>query len=167
MNGGKDGASLPVVERTVWKQGSVVDIAMAITANHGGGYVYRLCPAESKLTEDCFRANTLPFANNVTTVHYINGSTATIAAKRTSVGTFPAGSEWSMNPVPNEAGKFTPPLPGLVGSHWAFSLIDQVQLPKELTAGNYVLSWRWDCEITPQVWTNCADITISASEFVV
>jgi hypothetical protein len=29
-----------------------------------------------------------------------------------------------------------------------------------LPAGEYVLSWRWDVEQSPQVWANCADITI-------
>merc|ERR1712039_46202 len=25
------------------------------------------------------------------------------------------------------------------------------------------LSWRWDCELTAQVWTNCGDVSIVAS----
>merc|ERR1711862_321068 len=28
-------------------------------------------------------------------------------------------------------------------------------------AGTYVLSWRWDCEETDQVWNSCADIVIT------
>ena len=27
-------------------------------------------------------------------------------------------------------------------------------------AGEYVLGWRWDCEMSSQVWSSCADITI-------
>jgi len=42
-----------------------------------------------------------------------------------------------------------------------FSMVDKLQLPK-LTAGEYSLSWRWDCEQTPQVWNSCADVTIEA-----
>ena len=29
---------------TVWKSGTEVNVSWAITANHGGGYQYRLCP---------------------------------------------------------------------------------------------------------------------------
>jgi hypothetical protein len=26
--------------------------------------------------------------------------------------------------------------------------------------GSFVLSFRWDCEQTPQVWSSCADIEV-------
>lgn len=42
-----------------------------------------------------------------------------------------------------------------------FSMIDRLKVP-DLPAGDYSLSWRWDCEQTPQVWNSCADITIQA-----
>ena len=29
--------------------------------------------------------------------------------------------------------------------------------------GHQVLSWRWDCEETAQIWANCADVSISAA----
>ena len=35
-------------------------------------------------------------------------------------------------------------------------------MPKQ--EGEYVLSWRWDCEQTNQVWNSCADIRVSATE---
>jgi hypothetical protein len=44
--------------------------------------------------------------------------------------------------------------------HFRFNIIDQVIVPKDLSVGEYVLSFRWDCEQTPQVWTQCADITV-------
>lgn len=47
----------------------------------------------------------------------------------------------------------------LVGQPTAFSIIDEVQVPN--TPGEYILSWRWDCEQTDQVWNSCADIRIS------
>ena len=28
----------------------------------------------------------------------------------------------------------------------------------------YVLGWRWDCEATAQVWSNCADVTLVAQD---
>merc|ERR1712232_711089 len=44
--------------------------------------------------------------------------------------------------------------------HFAFNIIDTVKVPEDLDAGEYLLSFRWDCEQTPQVWAQCADITI-------
>ena len=42
-----------------------------------------------------------------------------------------------------------------------YSVVDLVEVPAALPAGNYVLSFRIDCEQTPQVWNTCADIHIS------
>ena len=39
------------------------------------------------------------------------------------------------------------------------SIMDKLQVPAGLE-GEYLLSFRWDCEQTPQVWNSCADITI-------
>jgi len=47
----------------------------------------------------------------------------------------------------------------LVGTSNAFSIVDEVQVPN--VPGEYVLSWRWDCEQTDQVWNSCADIVIT------
>lgn len=41
-----------------------------------------------------------------------------------------------------------------------FTMVDTLKVPADIDAGEYVLSWRWDCEETPQVWNSCADITI-------
>ena len=155
-----DGAKLPAAERAHWTRGDTAKIAMAITANHGGGYYYRLCPSGDALTEACFQANPLSFASNTTTVVKTNGDTLTINATRTTAGTHPAGSQWSKNPIPSDASYFPAPFSGGSGSHWDFSLVDEVVVPEDLAAGNYTLSWRWDCELTSQVWTNCGDVTI-------
>ena len=40
-----------------------------------------------------------------------------------------------------------------------FSMADKLVVP-DIEAGEYSLSWRWDCEQTPQVWNSCADISI-------
>ena len=42
--------------------------------------------------------------------------------------------------------------------------MDRVIVPANLEAGEYLLSWRWDCEETRQIWQNCADIRIVDSE---
>ena len=43
-----------------------------------------------------------------------------------------------------------------------YFIIDRLQVPHGLASGNYVLSWRWDTEELPQVWTNCADVQLQA-----
>jgi hypothetical protein len=48
----------------------------------------------------------------------------------------------------------------------AYEIIDKVKVPS-LRPGRYVLSFRWDCEQTPQIWTQCSDIEITASEMIV
>ena len=42
-------------------------------------------------------------------------------------------------------------------------VVDFVRIPRALPAGDYVLGWRWDCEQSSQVWSNCADITLAMS----
>lgn len=41
-----------------------------------------------------------------------------------------------------------------------FSIVDTVVVPKDVAPGAYLVSWRWDCEQTTQIWQNCADIVI-------
>ena len=55
---------------------------------------------------------------------------------------------------------FEPPFKKVDGG-WNFSIVETVDVPADLPTGDYVLSWRWDAEATPQVWLNCADITIT------
>jgi hypothetical protein len=50
---------------------------------------------------------------------------------------------------------------GACSSDWVVGLIsDEVIIPKDLEPGHWVLSWRWDCEETAQIWQNCADVEI-------
>ncbi len=37
---------------TVWIAGETAEVAWGVYANHGGGYQFRLCPAERELTEE-------------------------------------------------------------------------------------------------------------------
>lgn len=43
-----------------------------------------------------------------------------------------------------------------------FNMVDEVGIPDNAEPGDYLLSFRWDCEQTSQVWTQCADVTIVA-----
>lgn len=43
-------------------------------------------------------------------------------------------------------------------------VFDKVIVPTDLEEGEYMLSWRWDAYMADQMWTNCADVTITTSE---
>jgi len=42
-------------------------------------------------------------------------------------------------------------------------VVDAVRVPASLAAGAYVVQWRWDCEESSQIWTNCADVTVKVA----
>ena len=101
-----------------------------------------------------------------------------------SNGTLPAGSTWAKNPLPrndtNATGRSFPAkceevsdcgsevgpprasrckCSGMWGPYNA-EVVDQVRIPDNLPAGDYVLGWRWDCEESNQIWASCSDVTI-------
>ena len=45
-----------------------------------------------------------------------------------------------------------------------FSVMDEVEVPDDLVPGEYVLSFRWDCEQTPQIWNGCSSIRITTDQ---
>ena len=53
---------------------------------------------------------------------------------------------------------FPHPLPGI--NFHQYAIEDRVHVPADVAPGEYVLGWRWDAEMTSQVWSSCADITI-------
>jgi len=83
--------------------------------------------------------------------------------------------------------QFDPPLPGLYGygaascfdgsgdgkmtctaeqsQYWverfSFNILDKILVPADLPVGDYLLSFRWDSEQTPQVWSMCSDVVIT------
>jgi len=178
----EDGRDLPQTTRAVWQQGDIVELAWSPSIQHGGGYAYRVCPAEATLDEACFQQldHHLEFVDDFHTIHWTNdGLEETIPAKRTKVGTFPAGSHWSMNPIPIDGRGPPPAFPQPCTLHdcgtwpgtdptkeFSYTIKDRMQVPSKLAPGNYTVSWRWDCEESSQVWTNCGDIEIAASTLV-
>ena len=195
---------------TVWKRGGTAAARWQMTARHGGGYMYRLCPKGASLTEECFQNHPLAFATPQTHRALLsNGTVRSIPATLVSEG--PAKG-WMRMPVPdtdvhpcdyvvpagthcfNTSSRFCPgcgapwyaadgacptpcnvfpglpenaaadeaffpnPLPGL--DFHEFAIEDDLLVPADLPAGEYVLGWRWDCEMTSQVWSSCADITV-------
>jgi len=175
---------------TVWTAGELATTAWFIRANHGGGYIYWLCPRSERLTEDCFHKRPLRF-EGPQTLKWNDGSTEDIEGVYVENGTTPSGSMWARNPLPlNPNDDFPSPCkshsepvaapmavrPGQPESSWfgtnpsgcsgswptTVIIMDQVRVPADTPPGEYVLGWRWDCELTAQVWQACADITIAA-----
>ena len=165
---GRDMRDLPAAPAAEWVAGSSAAVAWAITANHGGGYAYRLCPRDADdLDEDCFQAGHLAFEGETQDLVDPSGAVvATVVAARTSEGTHPAGSTWARNPFPMEVGGAAPRgLPAYAAGRGPFNLsvVDRVAVPSDLPPGSYVLSWRWDAEQTKQVWSQCGDVHVVAA----
>jgi len=176
---------LPKGKPTPWARGSVVEVAWGMWANHGGGYSYRLCPnSGGKVTEACFQQHPLDFVGDIQYLQHLNGSRYPIKRVMLSAGTTPAGSQWARQPVPGckdkhgfedscgpDGTEYPEPLPGMHGfgytnstrtgdTYHDYSILDQVTVPAGIAPGPYLLSWRWDCEQTNQIWQNCADLVI-------
>lgn len=246
---GLDGAFLPKVGSTmgpaVWRKGSTVEVAWAMSANHAGGYAYRVCRfggdtqgGSTPVTEACFQKNQLRFAENASYALFPNGTRVSIPNRilvpGRSLDGYPQTAEWKRVPVPtcrecdrayDMCGSPLLPTPGLdygsawnrqincyaacagsvtsknaqgscpnrtqfvtsAGSDanagtdgdsepnnsafsgygksiWEWSVLDKVEVPADLEEGTYVLSWRWDCEQSAQVWQSCADIEVVAED---
>jgi len=180
---GDVGSSLPITKSgTVWKAGSTANVSWSITANHGGGYQYRLCPSSSPLTEDCFQKTPLSFTG-LQSFLWEDGVQVDFPGTYVTEGTLPQGSMWAMNPLPrndtaNTGQSFKPrceevPDCGseevnsrcLCSGMWGpygLQIVDTLKVPENLPPGDYVLGWRWDCEESTQVWASCSDITITS-----
>lgn len=147
----------------------------------------RLCPATERLSEECFFRTPLAFVGQQAlrwgskggkggTKLYFDGDYV-------SVGTLPRGSTWAKNPLPRNdtdqtRASFPPKCeeqPGCgdasylnrttcqCSGMWGpvhVEIVDMVQIPHDLPAGQYVLGWRWDCEESNQIWASCSDVTI-------
>jgi len=105
---GEKGSRLPPIPRearTEWKRGSFVEVAWGVRYNHGGGYQYRLCPADQDLTEECFQKMPLEFDRMRQALRWNDGKT-TYALKEQAIFvdgvnvTYPPGSTWARNPIP-------------------------------------------------------------------
>lgn len=150
------------VPTTKWKRGEPADVYWASSAHHQGGYAYRLCKVPdgdvTKVTEKCFQDGHLSFFGKKAWVYkgmldVLNGAPfdpkkwKTIDAVRVETGTHPPNSEWQKISVEHNKPR-----------GWGFK--DQVMVPATLEAGDYILSFRWDCQRSAQIWNTCANIQI-------
>jgi hypothetical protein len=100
------GSNLPPLSSgTVWKVGTDVEVAWSLKAWHGGGYTYRLCPADQELNEECFQSNSLKFAGN-SSLRWggVGGKQISFNSSalgwQVSEGTVPEGSQWRKFAIP-------------------------------------------------------------------
>lgn len=230
---GSDGALLPRQVPALWPRGSAQEVAWGITANHGGGYSYRLCPLGAE-SEACFQRTVLRFEGDTQWLQYDSETyqyDTPVSLPRFAIPLAKVnlnGSEWARNPVPScklcdqsvcgpgllpnlsqpfQPGywmgndtyyggwdwfreeqcaqhcaghnmtacppgmtQFAPPLPGISGYSGTyapygrqglpFSIVDRVRVPDDIAPGDWLLSWRWDCEQANQIWQSCADIRV-------
>jgi len=162
-----------------WKAGMDYEVSWTIEANHAGGYLYRLAPADGPLDEETFQKMPLEFVGqqgfrwaggpkNGGKEHFYDGMYV-------SNGTVPAGSKWSLNPVPRtDHGEAQPAMCNETATERCtemqdgssaqpdFEIVDRIKIPNGLKPGAYVLGWRWDCEESNQIWQSCSDVTIVA-----
>ena len=119
---GDVGSKLPAMKpQATWKAGAHVEAGWTVSAHHGGGYAYRLAPADDPLTEETFRKMPLDFVGK--SILRWGGDKSTqlefdSLAKgwQTSVGTTPKGSMWRKFPIPTvlwqrEGPVHSPPAP--------------------------------------------------------
>eukprot|EP00937_MAST-01D_sp_MAST-1D-sp2_P005951 g5951.t1 len=103
---GDKGSALPshAGVRTQWRASAIAEVGWMLAANHGGGYLYSMCPAGAALTEACLDLTPLAFADDFHVIRYIAGpkvgTELVINATDVAEGTHPAGSVWRRNPIP-------------------------------------------------------------------
>ncbi len=96
---GMAGTDLPPLDTGVqWKVGTSVEVTWQIENHHGGGYSYRLCPADQNLTEACFQQHQLDFVEDAQGIVFPNGTVVPVQGTFIRDGTFPVGSHWALIP---------------------------------------------------------------------
>lgn len=163
----------------IWKAGEDYEVTWSVEANHAGGYLYRLAPADGPLTEEEFRKIPLEFVGQQGFRWgggpENGGKELFYNATYVEDGTTPVGSKWSLNPVPRfDHGAAQEPrcvetaterCTGMTDGSTAqpdFEIVDRIKIPSGLKPGEYVLGWRWDCEESNQIWASCSDVAITA-----
>jgi len=94
----------PEKDVTTWKVGSTPRVAWGMRYNHGGGYQYRLCPAEKMpCSEKEFQKIPLDFVRSSHAIMWNNGTLYPIKGMFVDGSVcpvVPAGSTWARNPIP-------------------------------------------------------------------
>jgi hypothetical protein len=107
------GSKLPPLDSgTTWKAGAGVEVAWNLKAWHGGGYTYRLAPADEPLTEANFQKMPLKFLGN-SSLRWggIGGEQLFFNSSEkgwevTGEQVVPANSVWRKNPIPHTVNEW-------------------------------------------------------------
>jgi len=87
--------------QATWVAGGTAEVMWGMRFNHGGGYQYRICPADRPLTEACFQETPLDFDRSKQALVWINGTRLPIEGVWVDGdATWPRGSTWARNPIP-------------------------------------------------------------------
>ena len=143
------GVRFPIVQTGMgWVAGASL---VSGTANAGGlGILAAATMTFDEMVEAGGDTKDMFAAYNVT--HFHPGQTSTVC---------PTGVQFPT--AVDDALGAAPYMPGgkMRGSAFDYMIVDKLKVPLDLPTGDYHLSWRWDCEETPQVWNSCADLTIA------
>jgi len=86
---------------TIWERGTVAKTRWQMTAAHGGGYQFRLCPANETLTEKCFQRMPLKFAEPDFHTIIFSDPSKNRKVNATLVPDSVTGTgDWMKNPIP-------------------------------------------------------------------
>jgi hypothetical protein len=107
------GSKLPPLDTgVVWKAGESVEVSWNLKAWHGGGYTYRLAPADAPLTEAAFQKMPLKFVGN-SSLRWggVGGEQLFFNSTEkgwevTGAAVFPTNSVWRKNPIPHTVNEW-------------------------------------------------------------
>ena len=97
---------------------------------------------------------------------FSNGAKRPNATSTAGWTEFPPPCPWDCSGQPGcpNPGTGTPGIQqnyaGCSGDWRGGQVVDTVMIPADIEPGQWVVSWRWDCEETSQIWQSCADVTI-------
>jgi hypothetical protein len=158
---------------STYTAGDVIQVDVCWSADHRGGYSYRMCPdqnlvnkfitpgyrpseTEEQQLEDCFQGNVMPCN--------FPGQPHPDRCKMSSATNCQPGdpcnqkSDWFH--APTSTG--FPLVPGVQCNAGNGQTTDYVQIPANFPASNHtLLGWRWDADQTSQLYLNCADVAIN------
>jgi hypothetical protein len=119
-----------------------------IAVRSGGGYIYRLCPRGSTLSEECFQRAPLQFVGRSSLrwngiggeQHFFDPTTVTVqspALRYRGAGEVPGNSSWRMNPIPRndtfQTGESFAPVCDEVAGCNAHQRTDETQTKQDMT----------------------------------
>ena len=93
--------------QATWTAGEAVDVSWGMRYNHGGGYQYRLCPADSDITEECFQRMPLEFVKSEHKLLWNNGSLIAMLGEEKGVFVSGVGTMFGPPGVPVQHGHGT------------------------------------------------------------